>query len=287
MQLDLKEYKLIVESSPNMIWRSGIDANCNYFNQTWLAFTGKTIEQEIGAGWAQGVHPDDLERCLQIYNSFFKKRQPFEMNYRLMRHDGEYRWINDRGVPITENGVFKGFIGSCMDITEKIEGQALKTMAEMDAVCGIFNRQFAYKLLKETLQQPQSSFSLVMLDIDDFKKINDTYGHLTGDMALKHVAAILQKTIRKGDVLGRYGGDEFILGLNDTVQKDVTVTGERFRQEIANLPLILPEGQNLLLTVSLGVTAYIINDTLDSLIQRADKALYAAKEKGKNSVAFL
>lgn len=129
MQLDLNEYKLIVESSPNMVWRSGLDGKCNYFNNTWLEFTGKKMEEEIGAGWAEGVHPDDLDFCMQVYLTSFEKHEPFEMNYRLKRHDGQYRWINDRGVPVFYEGVFKGYIGSCMDVTEKIEGQALSARA--------------------------------------------------------------------------------------------------------------------------------------------------------------
>ena len=86
MILDLLEYKIIVESSPNMIWRSGLDAKCNYFNKTWLAFTGKQMEEEIGAAWAQGVHLDDFTECLRIYLESFPKHEPFEMEYRLKRH---------------------------------------------------------------------------------------------------------------------------------------------------------------------------------------------------------
>lgn len=88
------------------------------------------MEQEMGDGWAEGVHRDDLERCLKIYLGSFEKRIPFEMDYRLRRADGEYRWINDRGVPIyNHSGEFIGYIGSCVDVTEKIEGEKLKMKA--------------------------------------------------------------------------------------------------------------------------------------------------------------
>lgn len=118
------EYRLLVEHSPVMIWRSGLDANCDYFNETWLAFTGRSLEQEQGNGWAEGVHPEDLDRCVAFYLDHFARRQPFEMEYRLRRHDGAYRWIFDRGVPFTgEDGAFAGFIGSCIDVDERHKAQ--------------------------------------------------------------------------------------------------------------------------------------------------------------------
>jgi PAS domain S-box-containing protein len=114
------EYRLLVQHSPVMIWRAGLDAKCDYFNETWLAFTGRTAEQEMGDGWAEGVHPEDLERCVKHYLDHFHRREAFEMEYRLRRHDGEYRWIFDRGVPYTDDaGAFAGFIGSCVDVHER------------------------------------------------------------------------------------------------------------------------------------------------------------------------
>ena len=107
---------------------------CNYFNERWLAFTGRTFEAELGNGWAEGVHPDDFQRCLQTYQQAFAKREPFEMEYRLCRFDGAYRWLFDRGVPfVDESGVFCGFIGSCIDVQERREArEALKTAQQRE-----------------------------------------------------------------------------------------------------------------------------------------------------------
>jgi PAS domain S-box-containing protein len=118
--LTATEYRLLVQHSPVMIWRSGLDAKCDYFNETWLAFTGRTLAQELGDGWAEGVHPEDFDRCVAHYLEHFARRESFEMEYRLRRHDGAYRWIFDRGVPFTDDaGAFAGFIGSCVDVDER------------------------------------------------------------------------------------------------------------------------------------------------------------------------
>ena len=121
------EYRLLVEHSPVLIWRANVDKKCDYFNKVWLDFTGRTLEQELGDGWAEGVHPEDLDRCFQIYVTNFDARLPFEMEYRLKRHDGAWRWIFDRGVPYTDdNGEFLGYIGSCVDVTERREAEQQK-----------------------------------------------------------------------------------------------------------------------------------------------------------------
>src|SRR4030095_13380726 len=115
-----------------LIWMSGLDKLCTFFNKTWLEFTGRTIEQETGNGWVEGVHPDDLQMCLKTYVEAFDAREPFVMQYRLRRHDGEYRWISDTGVPrydVQKN--FAGYIGLCVDITELLrKEQALRESEE-------------------------------------------------------------------------------------------------------------------------------------------------------------
>src|SRR5215471_18712307 len=110
---------LAADAAPVLIWMSDTDKLCTFFNKPWLEFTGRTLEQEIGNGWAEGVHRDDLQKCLKTYTEAFDARKPFVMQYRLRRNDGEYRWISDEGVPRYDaNGTFAGYIGSCVDVTE-------------------------------------------------------------------------------------------------------------------------------------------------------------------------
>nr|WP_294383745.1 PAS domain-containing protein [Prosthecobacter sp.] len=115
-----KHLRLIMDSAPMLVWVSNTEKLCTWFNQPWLEFTGRRMRQELGNGWAENVHPDDLDRCLTIYSTSFDARVPFEMTYRLRRHDGEYRWLLDKGIPLYgARREFTGYIGSCVDITER------------------------------------------------------------------------------------------------------------------------------------------------------------------------
>jgi PAS domain S-box-containing protein len=130
--LTLAEYRIIVEQAPIMIWRANASAKCDYFNHRWLSFTGRTLQDEVGDGWAKGVHPDDLERCLRTYHEAFARREAFEMEYRLRRYDGEYRWVLDTGAPIHDaDGRFHGFTGSCVDVTDRVEARAVLARATL------------------------------------------------------------------------------------------------------------------------------------------------------------
>jgi PAS domain S-box-containing protein len=113
---DVEYFQQLADGAPVMIWMSGSDMGCFYFNRAWLQFRGRTLQQEFGNGWAEGVHPEDLERCVQHYVSSFEQRVPFAMSYRLQHHSGEYRWILDRGVPqFNTEREFLGFYGGCAE----------------------------------------------------------------------------------------------------------------------------------------------------------------------------
>jgi PAS domain S-box-containing protein len=120
-----RRFLLLANSAPVLIWASGPDKLCNFFNQPWLDFTGRRLEQELGNGWTEGVHPDDLTGCLRIYTESFDARSPFTIEYRLRRHDGQYRWVMDHGVPRYDaQRNFLGYIGSCVDVTAQKQAEA-------------------------------------------------------------------------------------------------------------------------------------------------------------------
>jgi PAS domain S-box-containing protein len=118
------QFRMMADAVPGLIWTSTKDRLCDFFNLGWLTFTGRNLEQEVGYGWTSGIHPEDLERCLQIYHTGHDLEKEFKIEYRLRRHDGQFRWILDTAVPkYDENGNFTGFIGSCADIDELLESE--------------------------------------------------------------------------------------------------------------------------------------------------------------------
>ena len=162
----LAAFRDMANNAPVMIWVASLDKLCNFFNNTWVEFTGRKAEQEMGNGWAEGVHPEDVDRCMEIYTTNFDARQPFQMEYRLRRHDGEYRWLMDVGKPsYSPSGEFTGYIGSCTDIhaqkilNEELDARVQERTDELEAANGQLKRsndelqQFAY-VASHDLQEP-------------------------------------------------------------------------------------------------------------------------------------
>jgi PAS domain S-box-containing protein len=137
-------FQNMADAAPVLLWMSGTDGLCTFFNQTWLAFTGRALEEEWGVGWAEGIHFEDFQRCMDTYLASFNARKVFEMEYRLKRHDGEFRWILDRGTPrYGPGGKFAGYIGSCVDITDRkqLETQLVKAVRDRDDFLSIASHE--------------------------------------------------------------------------------------------------------------------------------------------------
>jgi diguanylate cyclase (GGDEF)-like protein/PAS domain S-box-containing protein len=408
-------YLGILEEFPALIWRANTEKLCDYFNTTWLQFTGRTMEQEYGYGWAEGVHPDDLDRCVEIYNLNFDQRKSFSMEYRLKNANQEYHWILDIGRPYYDlDGTFLGYIGSCYDITEqkntqeKLEtiqsemkvivqaveqtnemvritdkdaiityvndavitetgyakeeliGQKssifksgkqdesfyknlwdtvlsgniyknviinkrkdgtlyheeqtitpvfdeqnnlsfvstghdiserievekkLHTLATRDTLTGVYNR---YSLNKEIdinikkYERYEDIFGLLMLDIDHFKNVNDTYGHDVGDLVLKELCSVIENLIRETDVFGRWGGEEFLLILPKTNKDEAISIATRIKNIIEEHKFeYIPQ-----VTVSIGVSIYTQSIKKEIFLKDVDDALYKAKSTGRNRVEY-
>jgi diguanylate cyclase (GGDEF)-like protein len=165
----------------------------------------------------------------------------------------------------------------------------LNHLSMTDSLTGLFNRRALNDMLMHEIERAtrySTDLSLVLCDIDMFKKINDAYGHTAGDRALLSVAAILQQTLRKADIVGRYGGDEFMVILPETSLAGAKKLAEKVRLAIEQLDLELPGNKRVRLTLSMGVASCCTpNDNIDTLVALADKALYESKDAGRNKVS--
>jgi diguanylate cyclase (GGDEF)-like protein/PAS domain S-box-containing protein len=403
-------FRSLANAAPVLIWVAEPDKSCSWFNSSWLEYTGRSLEQEFGNGWAEGVHPDDLSLCLDIYTSCFEARQSFQMEYRLRGKDNQFHWFIDVGKPrMDAQGQFMGYIGMLTDINErkKIEEmirfrqfsldhageevfwidkdahildvnklscsklgysheelcsltvadvdpsfsmdkwpdhwqelkqsgsqrfqsfhksrdgkvfpvevvanyfeydgeeyncalvrdisdhvrllQELDHQAKTDFLTELANRRYFLELAEQELARCQrygNSLSILMLDIDFFKTINDTYGHKAGDQVLQKLASVCKEILREVDVIGRIGGEEFAIFLPETPGQQAIEVAERICQALGStkVPLENPIIE-LQFTVSIGVTTMITTqETVDNLLQKADAALYQAKNTGRNQV---
>ena len=173
------------------------------------------------------------------------------------------------------------------DVTDfVVYEQKLIQMAKVDSLTGVYNRRYLDTRLMEEIERSRrhgNPLSVFILDVDHFKRINDTYGHICGDYTLRNMSELLQKLVRTSDVLGRYGGEEFCCILPETSFDQAMILAERCREQVASTPLSCTD-QELRITVSIGVAAQHRSDSLEQLIKRADDALYEAKRTGRNRV---
>ena len=287
-----QRYRTLANSGQALVWTSGTDKLCHYFNKGWLDFTGQSLEQELGNGWSEGVHPDDLQHCLEVYNKAFEMQQNFSMEYRLHRHDGEYRWLLDEGTPrYDSNGNFIGYIGHCLDITErKAAEEKIQQLAFFDPLTGLPNRRKLLDRLHYSLainHRANTKFAVFMMDLDKFKAVNDKLGHAAGDELLKQVAARIINCLRDSDMVARLGGDEFVLVLeNLKIPEAAEIIALKVIAELT-VPFQLSDNDTVQIGASIGISLYPQNgNTPESLMDNADSALYQAKDNGRGCFAY-
>lgn len=279
-------YLTLFEGFPSLIWRAGPDGAVDYFNRSWLEFTGRTLEQETGVGWLVDVHPEDRERRVAAFRTALEAHTSFQIEYRLRHNSGEHRWVLDSGRPFDDpNGGFGGFIGSAQDVSErKCEEEQLQHLATHDVLTGLPNRRvFEDALTRSVAHARRGHPSTVMfVDIDDFKRINDTLGHAEGDRALIQVSDLIVSALRADDLVARFGGDEFAVLLPDALLGDARVVADRLLVAMAEASISTGAGGRLGLSVGL---VEVDGDTdRETTLSHADAAMYRAKETGGDRV---
>ena len=202
------------------------------------------------------------------------------------------------GVIVLEHEQGKGFSEDLMDFARlnaqelslSVENASLycktKQLATQDGLTGVYNRMFLMDYLKDLFTSQPSVVSVILLDVDHFKLVNDQYGHLTGDVVLKKIAQLVQEKLPEG-VLARYGGEEFVIVLTDMDQNQSYQFAEQIRELISQFPFVTSSGNSIQVTISAGLACYpLVSQNYEKLLQLADEALYEAKNFGRNRVSI-
>ena len=271
-------------------WEWFYDKNLVVFNDkkaTQLGYDPDKIGEVGYQFFTNKLHPDDYERTMDNMRQHLKgETEAYEVEYRIQHKDGHYLWYYDRGVVTQRDDSGKPVLlqGIVFDITEskKVE-EKLRQLSEEDELTQTYNRRELYNVLnrlKGKYQKSGTVFSVIMLDIDHFKQVNDKYGHVTGDKVLKEMAKYIRNNKRDQDTVFRYGGEEFIITLQNTKLSQAKKIAQRFHQGINDL-----EFEDVgHITVSMGVVQYHSKESSDDLINRVDKLLYDAKEAGRDQI---
>ena len=283
-----QHYRTLANGGSALIWTSDADKLRTYFNDPWLRFTGRPLEDELGNGWTEGIHPDDYDRCLQIYFDSFDRRESFSMEYRLRHADGDYHWIQDDGNPRFDSaGNFIGYIGFCYDISAQKENRRqLEHIAHYDMLTDLPNRMLLADRLGQAMAQARrrkQQLAVAYIDLDGFKAINDRHGHAIGDQLLVALADRMRQCLRAGDTIARLGGDEFVTILVDLPDVPTSIPLISRLLAAASQPVEC-NGLSLQVSSSIGVAYYAGKDDTEAeqLVRHADQAMYQAKQDGKN-----
>ena len=236
------------------------------------------------------IHPDHLKSWLQHQHNVLESGEHESLDFLIITKSGLEKWISHYCYTVyDEDGKPMGIRSSNNDITvRKQTEEALEKAARIDPLTGLLNRRaFMTRIKTEITRYSRSkrSFCLLMADIDHFKRINDTYGHDSGDYILKRLSRLMIDSLRLQDVIGRWGGEEFLILLPETDINGASFAAEKLRMVIQNHEFLFHE-QQLNITVSFGISVYKDAMTIDQCLKKADDNLYLAKKQGRNRVAY-
>jgi diguanylate cyclase (GGDEF)-like protein/PAS domain S-box-containing protein len=240
--------------------------------------------------WRDSIYPDDLDYAERSLAEVLVKGAVEDREYRIVAADGQVRWLSDKCFinRLAEPGQPVIIVGIAEDITDKKQLQTeLQRLATTDGLTQSSNRRHFFECAHRAFEQAQNQhgqLAFLLLDIDDFKVINDTYGHPVGDVVLQRIAESGRGALRRGDVFGRIGGEEFAAVFPGCAPEMALQVAERLQREIQRLSFS-HEDQTFSITVSQGVTSLLHEDaSIDDLFARADAAMYQAKHQGKNRI---
>lgn len=288
-------FQALSETLPQIVWSSDAEGRHDYFSARWSEFTGIKPQEITEDTWKHLVHSDDQAMVAEVWGSAVRHGIPYDLDYRFRHHSGEYRWLRVMALPMRdEDGAITRWYGTSTDIhdarllAQEREALAveLRRIATEDQLTEVFTRRAFIDRGENALAAAQNRgepIALLMLDVDFFKSVNDTYGHPGGDKVLAAAAARIKSALRPDDFVGRLGGEEFAIFAPNCTAETAYKLAERIRCAVGATPITFDGERALTVTVSVGVTSVEYGRAaLDQLLSVADRALYMAKQRGRN-----
>lgn len=287
----------IIEGTNAGTWELNVKTDELIVDKKCVEMIGYSLEElssEKTALWKTLIHPDDFENTLKtIKKHLAAETEYFEHEYRLKHKNGEFIWVLSRGKVLSWSKTKEPLLmfGTNMDITRrKIGEEKIKELSIRDPLTNIYNRRYIFERLKEIkarYKRIKEDFSVVIIDLDYFKDINDGFGHMAGDFVLQEFTKLIQKRLRSFDLLGRYGGEEFIIVMVNCIKENALKRVESILEEIRETTFEYNYNQ-IKFTFTAGVADsndFDFNSiALDKLLDTADKRLYRGKDLGRNRI---
>ena len=280
-----RRYRELVEDATDVVYATDAEGRFTYVNRPAEKLTGYSRDALLGMKFTEFIAPEWRDRV----ESFYQQQRDnlvrnSSLEFPLLTRSGEEKWIEQKVTMLIEKDRITGVQSIVRDITDRKKAEeALREMATIDPLTSLYNRRRFSEFLEHEIDRTKryhSNLSIIMFDIDHFKKINDTHGHEEGDRVLKMFGARMKEIIRESDIIARWGGEEFMVLAVNSDLKNAEIVAEKIRADI--------ESQNFAgitkFTVSAGVSQFDFDDDANVLIDKADKALYHAKNNGRNQV---
>ncbi|WP_322001874.1 sensor domain-containing diguanylate cyclase [Marinobacter alexandrii] len=291
-----RQLTVLMDNLPGMAYRRLRDDQWSllFVSDGCVELTGYEPSELIASrrlGYSDLVDAATRERVGRIISEALTADQPFSVEYALIRKDKREIWVWERGRGVIDDHGEAVVEGVVLDISErkKLESE-LAELATRDSLTGLLNRRELSRLLDEELERAkryQRSLAILWIDFDHFKDVNDTYGHAAGDSVLKAVSKLFLDSVRSVDLVGRFGGEEFVIVLPEMDVNEAHETAERLRTLVSSVPQPLGDGSSVRLTISVGVAVFPNHGlTAAQLRAAADRAMYRAKDRGRNCVSM-
>jgi diguanylate cyclase (GGDEF)-like protein/PAS domain S-box-containing protein len=293
-----EKYRKILENIEDGYYEVDLAGNYTFYNNSLCKMFGYVTNELIGVNYRNYVDPKEAKKVFKEFNKVFTSGKPAKaFDWVVIKKDGTKCHIDTSISLLTERNKVIGFQGIVRDITESKQAEkALKEsekryreLSIIDDLTQLYNSRHFYNQLKmeiDRVNRYEAPMSLILLDIDNFKDFNDTYGHIEGDQVLMRLGQVIKRCLRKTDSAYRYGGEEFMILLPVTICEDGVITAERISAEFKKENFSPVSGKNIHITVSIGVGHYKLQEEMKAFVNRVDNLMYQAKKNGKDRIFY-